>query len=256
MMWSARRKAQTSKHLPNFMGIGAPRSGTTWLWQNLRLHPGCFLPDAKELHFFDRQEDWRDLDRYARSFRKATSSQVKGEVTPAYGHLPVERILFLRERMPDLRLIYLLRNPVERSWSSAMKWLAKEGVWDPQSGFNDATDRKVRAHFEREGNRLRGDYVTNLKNWRGVFPAEQLLVRFHEEVRDEPERLMHDVFRHIGVTDDIDLSGFPLRKTVNATRNSSVPMPDVYRAHLQGLHSDTIEALYSDFGQPVSHWRV
>ena len=83
--------------------VGAPKCGTTALYHYLRQHPQIFMPERKELHFFDNKWD-RPLREYARHFEGA-GGRVKGEITPAYGILPPERIRYLR-RVMSYTVIY------------------------------------------------------------------------------------------------------------------------------------------------------
>jgi hypothetical protein len=107
--------------LPHFLGIGAQKAGTTWLHANLRRHPDVFVADPKELHHFD-ETFHRGLRFYAGHFTPGRH-QVRGEITPAYGILPVERIRFIRTVMPEVKLIFLMRNPIDRAWSHAVMQL-------------------------------------------------------------------------------------------------------------------------------------
>jgi hypothetical protein len=68
--------------LPNFILIGAPRAGTTWIAKNLEAHPDIFIPRKKELHFFDYQYS-DGLESYASYFRDAGDAKAIGEATPA-----------------------------------------------------------------------------------------------------------------------------------------------------------------------------
>ena len=104
--------------LPHFLGIGAVKAGTTWLYRNLRCHPELYLPHPKEVHYFDQRFD-RGLRFYAGKFEDGRA-RVRGEITPAYSALPPDRIRFIRSVMPDLKLIFLMRNPVDRAWSHAL----------------------------------------------------------------------------------------------------------------------------------------
>lgn len=109
--------------LPDFLGIGAQKAGTTWLHENLCHHPDLYLPEPKELHYFD----WgfhRSLRHYSDIFKRGCN-RVKGEITPGYSIIPVERMRFIRTIMPDVRLIFLMRNPIDRAWSQALMNLVK-----------------------------------------------------------------------------------------------------------------------------------
>lgn len=100
---------------PHFLGIGTQKGGTTTLYQLLKPHPEVFLPDNKEVHYFTKHynagEDW-----YVEQFEGAAPGQLRGEITPYYlfHQAAPERIHALRH---DMRLIALLRDPVERTLS-------------------------------------------------------------------------------------------------------------------------------------------
>src|SRR4051812_47155826 len=103
--------------LPDYLIIGAPRSGTTALSKYLAAHPDVFLSNPKELDFFDRQEPTPDaLAAYARHFAGATADEVAGEATPTYLHSPAA-VARMAQTVPDARLVAILRNPIDRAYS-------------------------------------------------------------------------------------------------------------------------------------------
>jgi len=233
--------------LPDFLGIGAPRSGTSWLYMNLRCHPELYLPDQKELHYFDRNFH-KSLGFYSGKF-KPGRQKVKGEITPAYGHLPVEIIRFIRTIMPDVKLVYLMRNPIDRAWSSALKGLVRKA----NRKFEDVDESEFYAHFRSEGNRKRCDHLTNLNNWLNIFPSEQLYIGFFEDIVNRPQELLNEIFAHIGVSRDVDWNSFPGDRVIN--KGPGVPMPQKYRDFLEEMYCQDIEALYELFGDPIARWR-
>src|SRR5262245_8764381 len=105
-----------------FLGIGAQKAGTTWLHENLRTHPVLSFPHGTEIHFWDAQRD-RGIDWYRSLF--VSSDRVEGEITPAYAILPPRQVAEIAATFPDLRLIYILRNPIDRAWSSALMALQR-----------------------------------------------------------------------------------------------------------------------------------
>ena len=114
--------------LPNFLIVGAPKSGTTSLASWLRDHPQAFVPQAKELHFFDRRESWDGgVDSYAEQFGDAGDAIAVGEATPGYmfGAPTVERIA---ATVPEARHIVCLREPVARAHSHWHHWRYRQGL--------------------------------------------------------------------------------------------------------------------------------
>jgi len=239
--------------LPDFLGIGAQRSGTTWLYENLRQHPEIYLPDRKitfmgtELHYFDLQFH-RSLRYYESKFTSGRQ-KVKGDITPAYGIIPLERIRFIRTIMPDVKLIFIMRNPIDRAWSQALMNL----VVIPKRKYEDVDESEFYSHFQAARSIKRGDYGGILNNWLSLFPREQLYIGFFEDIKQRPKRLLTEVFTHIGVSRDVNWSSLPYKKIVN--KNPDFPMPKRYREFLQEMYREDIELLYEHFGPAIDSWR-
>src|SRR3972149_2256199 len=103
--------------LPNFLVIGAPKAGTTSLYHYLRLHPQVFMPATKELSFFVEQNNWpRGRAWYEEQFSGAVDAAAIGEASPRYTMYPQYAGVPARiaDLLPDIRLIYLVRHPIER----------------------------------------------------------------------------------------------------------------------------------------------
>src|SRR5262245_53700666 len=102
--------------IPDFVIIGAPKSGTTWLARCLRKHPGIFLPHY-EIHYWSSSgaTDVNDAG-YQRHFTEAASGQVVGERSNSYLATATTPELMARS-MPATKLVTLLRNPVDRAYS-------------------------------------------------------------------------------------------------------------------------------------------
>src|SRR5258706_3186219 len=125
----------------DFLGIGAQKAGTTWLHEALSLHPALRFPGGKEVHFWDWHRA-RGVDWYRGLFGAAAPGVKNGEITPAYALLPVEAIREIREINPALRVIYTLRNPLERAWSAALMVLQRGGMT-----LEEASDQWFIDHF-------------------------------------------------------------------------------------------------------------
>jgi hypothetical protein len=99
---------------PHFLGIGAQKAGTTWVFENLRLHPEIFMPPPKEIHFFDREYP-RGSGWYGDLFKDA-ATKICGEITPAYAILNSAEIGQIATFLPDVKIFFIIRNPMERGW--------------------------------------------------------------------------------------------------------------------------------------------
>lgn len=236
--------------LPDFLGIGAQKAGTTWLYRNLTHHPEVYIPQEAihyDLHYFDLNFH-RSLRFYANKFR-AGRDKVKGENTPAYGVMPVKSIRFVRAVMPDARLILMMRNPIDRAWSHALMGLVARTSRSPE----EVKETEFYAHFQSKRSLERGDYLSILDGWLSLFPRDQLYIGFFEEIAHRPQNLLSKVFAHIGVSSDVDWSSFPYDQVVN--RGPTIPMPAKYRDFLERMYCQDIEILYQRFGAPVAGWR-
>jgi hypothetical protein len=175
----------------NFSGIGAQKSGTTWVYENLVVHPQAAFPAGKEVHYWDLFQE-RGLDWYKRQFED--SDKVNGDITPAYAILPPDTIKEVHDNFPHLKLFYIMRNPIDRAWSHAMMEVRRAKM-DP----NEVSDQWLIDHFNSEGSLKRGDYLTCIKNWLDKYPAEQLLVLRYDDISKSPIEFLRTVCKFVGL---------------------------------------------------------
>jgi hypothetical protein len=233
-------------YLPEFLGIGAQKAGTTWLHENLRHHPGLYLPAEKEIHYFDGNFH-KSLLFYSNKF-KSGALRVKGEITPAYSIIPPERIRFIHTIMPEVRLIFLMRNPIDRAWSQALMNL----VMLPGKQFEEVEESQFIAYFKSAGVIQRGDYLTILDNWLSIFPREQMYLGFFDDIIHQPKKLLCEVFSYLGVPQPLDWNIFPHKQRINKGFDKSIP--EKYKIILEEVYHRHIEALYKRFGSPITKW--
>jgi hypothetical protein len=230
-----------------FLGIGAQKAGTTWLYEQLRRHPALSFPRDKEAHFWNFPHTADEVVAYLAAF--GGEGVVAGEITPAYAILPVATIREIQDQAPALRLIYLLRNPIERAWSAARMDCQRAGL-----AVTEATAAWFSDHFHSAESRMRGDYAACLRHWLGVFPAEQLLVLRFEQILSEPEALLDRCFAHLGVPGlcPADLRAAGCRDRVFA--GVDLPLPPALLAELRALYATPIRQLASEFDLDLSTW--
>jgi hypothetical protein len=238
---------QQRERVPTFVGIGAQKAGTTWLHRNLSLHPQICFPRLKEAHFLDLDEHFqRGLTWYLGLFAGCTTP-LRGEITPDYIMVDRSRVEWLHALNPDLRLILLLRNPVDRAWSAMRYYLSNRGA-DPASEPLEHLRRLASSSLVVR----RTQYGRALDLWESVFSPEQLLVGFFEEIAHDPEALLRRVLQHIGADADVDLSRYPLGKRFNPGQEAD--LPDELRSFLHDLYADEIRTMAERFGPPASDW--
>lgn len=202
------------KQVLDFIVVGAQKSGTTSLFEYLCRHPDLCLPPSKEAPYFNNNDryssDWGEY--LENTLPHADPSCQWGTVTPQYMNGGAsgagdERTvpLRIRERLPDVRLIAILRDPVQRARSH--HGMAVIDGWDTRS-FDVAVRellqpevlvRSRRQLSEITGYVVFGEYGRILAGYLDVFPREQLLVLFTSELKDDPHGVLHRVFQFLGV---------------------------------------------------------
>lgn len=186
---------------PTFLVIGAQKSGTSWLHEMLRQHPGIFVPEMKEVHFFIRPEHSRfsrlekGWDWYQELYRPH-QSQVTGDVTPDYIYWDycAEAIA---SQQPDTKIIAILRHPVDRAYSQY--WMSRR---------NETHTLSFEACLEQhEALVNRGKYAEQLERFFTRFPHENIRIMFYEEIFTDPAPFIAELYRFLGVESDFKPSG-------------------------------------------------
>lgn len=232
----------------DFLGIGAQKAGTTWLFERLCEHPAISFPAGKEMHFWDGPGAAHGPEAWLERFPPAIGKQ--GEITPAYAILEPATIERIHACAPHLRLFYSLRNPMERAWSSALMALSRA-----EMRFDEASDAWFADHFRSAGSRRRGDYLTCLDNWQTVFPAGSLQVILFDDIVARPRDVLERLARHLGVEAEF-FSAQPehhLRQPVFAGPGHEL-RPSL-AALLQELYGGQIQQLEHRTGLDLSRWR-
>jgi hypothetical protein len=179
--------------LPTFLVIGAMKAGTTSLWTYLQAQPGIFMAEEKELDFFVAEKEWRrGVSWYEAQFAAAPPSAVAlGEGSTNYSKHPLfagvpQRAVSV---LPDVRLVYLLRNPVDRMRSH---WLhARSAGWEARS-FTRAVARDPQyVDISR--------YGMQLERWLEHVPRERVLIETSERLRNDPVAVLTAILRFLGV---------------------------------------------------------
>ncbi len=244
-------------HGPTFLGIGAQKTGTTWLHAMLRLHPDVGMPEQKELHFWDGSEpDAASVETYCARF-DALPGRARGEITPSYAILPPARIAAIRRRLPALQLLYIVRNPMERAWSQARMELSRH---IQKHGASPAElDAWLEIQLRSPESLARGDYAACLVNWLAEYPREQLQVFIYEEAMAVPRGFLQDCARHLDVDPghydaftDAELA-MPVYPEQEILKIGRVDLPeharDAHRATLNELYAPRIASLSTVLGR-------
>ena len=228
--------------LPEWMVIAPPKTGTSWVYANLRQHPEAFAVDLKELKYFSNRFELEDLRNYLSHFRPGVG-RTKGEASPSYSLLPVRTIQLIRALVPDLKLIYLMREPISRAWSHARhNCREREAVFKGHSGsLDEVSEEKWIECVTDDWNRLSGDYLGQLQRWLSVFPREQVYLGFFEEIVHSPRRLLREMLEFL----EIDPSFADSENVILERVNVGIPKDLSPRVHerLVAIHGDRTRSL-------------
>ncbi|MGH0038413.1 MAG: sulfotransferase family protein [Myxococcota bacterium] len=241
--------AAPSPSAVHFLGIGAQKAATTWLYEQLASHPEIGFPAGKELQFWNHR-DGRPPEAWLVPFAAARPGLLQGEITPGYALLDDASVAALRALCPGLRVFFCMRNPMERAWSSALMALERAEL-----ALDEASDAWFADHFRSRGSLGRGDYETVLRRWRGHFGDESVLAVFHDEIRCRPASVLGRVARHIGVVDGAFFERQdPARLSRRVFAGSGVPVRASLRPLLRELYAARVDSLARYLGRDLTAW--
>lgn len=201
------------EQLPNFIIVGTGKSGTTALYEHLKAHPEVYMSPVKETNFFalegkpiePNEADPDQLFHYPWSvnnwfnykglFQKVKNEKAIGEVSPMYLYSPLAA-QNIKKRLPNTKIIAILRNPVDRLYSRYMH-LARERR-EPSADFADSLDQQS-IWWKRNDLVQEGFYHTHLSRYYAQFDESQIRVYLYEDLRKEPLKVIQDIYQFIGV---------------------------------------------------------
>lgn len=223
---------------PNFLIIGAAKSGTTSLYSYLNQHPQIYMSPVKEPRFFAlegkeinyqgpakviNQKTINTIEEYESLFDGATNETAVGEASTLYLYHP-EASEKIKQHIPQAKLIAILRNPVERAFSS-YQHLVRDGY--ETLSFEDALNAEKKRiadnypplwHYQQ-----RGFYYQQLSQYFATFPAEQIKVYLYEDLIKNSSSMLEDIFNFLEVepnfqpntTQKMNASGTPKNKVLH-----------------------------------------
>lgn len=186
--------------LPHFLVIGAQKAGSTYVLECLRAHPEIYMPRA-EVPFFEGELYHADrLDQFERHFDAACAGQIIGVKRPNWLGSP-ECPSRIAKHLPEVKLIAILRNPVERAVSAYFHYMASGfiPIRPIEVGMPDLLDGKY-DHLPRAREIIEfGFYRKHLMNYERYFATERIHVALLDDFRPEPKPALEAMFRFLGV---------------------------------------------------------
>jgi hypothetical protein len=260
--------------LPTFVIIGAGRSGTTSLNAYLHQHPEVFMCYPKEPNYFAlslplkltgpaatfvRQMSATTLEAYEALFAGVTNEKAIGEASPRYlpSDIAPRRI---RETIPEVRLVAVLRHPVERSYAAYLG--SRRDGFERASTFEEALRACARGERSAPGftdYTTAGFYHANLTRYYQFFLRERIRVYLYDDLQQDPVALMRDLFGFIGVdqsfqpdmTQRLGRTGTIRDPLLGTLWRTSRPLRDALRPFLANSLRDRVLArIIRDLARP------
>jgi hypothetical protein len=204
--------------LPTYIGIGAPKSATTWLAKCLGEHPDVFMTPKKETSFFDWDTIEGRVSKYETYFEGVKEESAAGELSTRYlasEQAPVR----MAELLPGVDLFVSLRDPIEQIQSHYWH-LHRQNFhqWDREN-VPESLHEALRQYDDKLLDPVR--YHTHLQRWLQHFDRSQLLVLFYHDIRSRPEAVLRELYEHVGV--DPEFKPSSLNQRDSSTRKGAAP---------------------------------
>lgn len=226
----------------DFIGIGAPKCGTTWISRCLEEHPEICLSDPKEPMFFNRKdiEPRNNLDQYRHFFWHYKGEKVKGEFSVSYFRNELARHR-IKELFPNIKLIISLRNPIERAVSTYIH----SNRYNPK-----ALKRNINQSLCKKFRHTKYVYSPHLKKWFTLFPRQNILVIIFRDIKKRPLEVIKRVYQFL----EVDSSFTPsiIKKKIYSAHTYyfptvQKPLRSIYRkSKKHPLFLKTIKRLHLD----------
>jgi hypothetical protein len=199
-------------NLPNAIIVGGQKCGSSWLLENLRKHSEVFGV-KKEIHYFDKKDNFeKGVSWYASHFEDATPEhKIKLEKTPDYlfngeageGHIPgtAKRI---HEQLPECKILIILRNPAVRA-ISAVQHIIRSGRIPAEVSLQDVLLGEKEYLVKEHGVIEYGFYADHVQEYINLFGQDEVLVLIYEEVMNDKDKALRDVFRFLQLNGEINI---------------------------------------------------
>ncbi|MDB3988881.1 sulfotransferase [Pseudomonadales bacterium] len=284
---------------PDFIGIGAARSGTTWISEQLSQHPAVWIPSRKELHYWTRKEKYKSpsflgqkniavryffshysfdlwlrfiraigksfIDMNAKSLKWNLSyflgrpnnewysglfaghpEKITGEFTPAYSLMDDEDVSDLVSAYPKIKAIMILRNPIERAWSTILYHDKRRMI-----SIADMTREEIKEYLSKSQILERSDYLSIINRWSSRLAKDQLLIVYYDEISNNPAKLYAKIAKFLDLDPGRSMSS-SFAKKVNASKPET--LPGWLAEHLKAQYISALKQMALQLGDYPAAW--
>jgi hypothetical protein len=189
----------------NTIIIGAGRSGTTSLYKMMEQHPDVCFSDIKEVHYFSVPDLYKRGAAYLHSFYTRCKNEAVVAVADTYLMIDHDGIARLHDYNPEMKIIVMLRNPVDRAYSS-YNYSVNYGHHDAYAKFSESIIKESLLSKESDiarrnnlGHFYAGMYHMHLQKWLEVFPRDQFLIMTTRELKASQEKVAEKLFNFLEI---------------------------------------------------------
>ena len=182
--------------LPNFIGLGAPKSATTWLFHCLGEHPEVFVADSKEVMFFDYGDIRGRLATYEKHFARSGDAKAVGEFSTRYlasARAP-ERV---KRLIPEVKLIVSLRRPADQVYSHY--WHLRRQNFHRPEALSEAPSFEQALRDMEDQLLAPAYYHQNLCHWLDHFDRSRIHIILYDDIENSPGKVIEDLYAFLGV---------------------------------------------------------
>jgi sulfotransferase family protein len=273
---------------PDFICIGGQKAGTSWLYHQLTVHPDFWMPPLKELRYFDalsrvertnapRCNDKRDrlfleeLDQlstrpcldlagYAKLF-VLKGALLCGDISPSYSMLKDDLVEEVIAHFPNLKVIFLARDPVERAWSQLSYRASRQrrkasgtaARLQTISPFDPADPDEVARCLLQTGVLLHSQLSKIVARWRRYVRHDLFRVFFFDDLERDPVGLRRSILKFLGADPDKPSGRLTADKKINVGKDKPFLTTEV-RSRLAHFFEQELKACATELGGPAKAW--
>ena len=167
-----------------------------------------------------------------------------GEITPAYGLLDDADVEAISQRYSRLKVIYIIRNPVDRAWSTICYHQNRTGRPLTQQGHDEVMEYLTHSAIEQ-----RADYLSVVQRWRRIHGANKFFLAYYDDLIERPAELLQRLLKFLDLRAD---NVSPVVEKINAS--ATIPIPPAVAAALAKRYLPSVERLADAIGGPATRW--
>lgn len=260
LRFNLRKWSLASRMAPGFIIVGAQKAGTTSLYRYMTKHPLVKTALLKEIHYFDL--NYGKSLKWYRSFfpsRRGNEGCITGEASPYYMFHPFS-IRRIAENNPEMKIIVLLRNPVQRAISHYYHEFRKGreplGLKEALEAESRRLEPEIKSfrdnefyrgyHHQRHAYVSRGIYVDQILEIYKYFDHSNLLVLDSNEFFGNPGKVLKEVFEFLGVNSDIKVA---TAKSFNVGKKVRDPDENEVKGKLKEFYKEHNARLFDVLGR-------